>query len=211
MSVDLLVFGPHPDDIEIGAGATLLHLLDSLPEASVHWRVFSSAGIREAEARRSASLFAGDRLSSIEVFDFQDGFFPGAFGEIKERFRELPSTIDPDVIFTHWRSDLHQDHRLIAELTEQTFRDHLILQYEILKYDGDLGAPNVYVPVGREAVDRKVDYLLETFATQHDKYWFTGDTFRALMRVRGVESRSASGFAEAFYGHKIVFGGVDPG
>ena len=200
----ILCLGAHSDDIEIGAGATLLHLLDRLPEASVHWRVFSASGEREAEARRSATLFAGDRLDSIEVFDFQDGFFPEVFAEIKERFRAIPSEVNPDVIFTHWRADLHQDHRLISELTGQTFRDHLILQYEILKYDGDLGAPNVYVPVDREAVERKVEYLLEAFASQHDKYWFTADTFEALMRVRGVESRSASGFAEAFYGNKLV-------
>ena len=209
-SPSILCIGAHSDDIEIGAGATLLHLLDRLPEASVHWRVLSAAGIREVEARRSASLFAGDRLASIEVFDFQDGFFPDAFRAIKEVFRELPSSIDPDVIFTHWRHDLHQDHRLISELTGQTFRDHLILQYEILKYDGDLGAPNVYVPVEREAADRKVDYLLEAFVSQHGKYWFTRETFEALMRVRGVESRSTSGFAEAFYGNKIVLESGDP-
>ena len=144
------------------------------------------------------------------MFDFRDGFFPDAFGEIKERFREIPSAINPDLIFTHWHADLHQDHRLIAELTGQTFRDHLVLQYEILKYDGGLGAPNVYVPVDGQAVERKIDYLLEAFASQHDKFWFSRETFEALMRVRGVESRSASGFAEAFYGEKIVFESGNP-
>lgn len=200
----ILCLGAHSDDIEIGAGATLLHLLDRMPEASVHWRVFSASGERKDEAQRSASLFAGDRLASVEVFDFQDGLFPAAFRAIKEVVQGLPASIDPDVIFTHFGRDLHQDHRLISELTGQAFRDHLILQYEILKYDGDLGAPNVYVPVGREAADRKVRYLLEAFPSQQAKYWFSRETFEALMRVRGVESRSASGFAEAFYGHKVL-------
>lgn len=207
----ILCLGAHSDDIEIGAGATLLHLLDRLPEAAVHWRVFSAAGEREAEARRSATLFAGDRLASIEVFDFQDGFFPDAFRAIKEVVQGISASIDPDVIFTHWRNDLHQDHRLISELTGQAFRDDLILQYEILKYDGDLGAPNVYVPVEHSAADRKVEYLLDAFASQQNKYWFTRDTFEALMRVRGVESRSASGFAEAFYGSKLLLHSRDLG
>ena len=136
----------------------------------------------------------------MEVFDFRDGYFPEAFRAIKEVFRGLPDSIDPHVIFTHWGRDLHQDHPLISDLTGQAFRDPLILQYEMLKYDGDLGAPNVYVPVGREAADRMVEYLLKAFASQQGKYWFTRDTFEALMRVRGIESRSASGFAEAFYG-----------
>jgi LmbE family N-acetylglucosaminyl deacetylase len=207
-SPSILCLGAHSDDIEIGAGATLLQLLDDLPETSVHWRVFSASGDRQAEARRSASLFAGDRLASIEVFDFQDGFFPDAFREIKQQFRELASTIDPDVILTHWREDLHQDHRLISEVTAQTFRKNLIFQYEILKYDGGLGSPNVYIPIDAANADQKVNHLLEAFASQLDKYWFTAETFQALMRVRGVECRAASGFAEAFYGEKLT---IEPG
>lgn len=202
----ILCLGAHSDDIEIGAGGALLQMLGDLPGASVHWRVFSATAERRAEASRSASLFAGDRLASIEVFDFQDGFFPHFFWEIKEEFHELAPAIDPDVIFTHWRSDLHQDHRLISELTAQTFRKNLILQYEILKYDGGLGSPNVYMPIDAETADLKTAHLLDAFASQYEKYWFTSEAFHALMRVRGVECRSASGFAEAFYGDKVVLG-----
>jgi len=170
--------------------------------------VFSGEGKREAEARKSAGLFAGEQLASFSLHAFRDGFFPDSFADIKEEFRALQQTVDPDLIFTHWRHDLHQDHRLIAELTGQAFRDHLTLEYEILKYDGDLGNPNLYVPVERADADRKVGYLLEAFESQHDKYWFGEETFRALMRIRGVECRSSSGYAEAFYNHKSVLGGM---
>lgn len=205
----ILCLGAHSDDIEIGAGATLLHLLDTSPGASVHWVVFSGEGKRAAEARRCAELFAGEQLGSFTVHSFRDGFFPASFGDIKEEFRGLQKAVDPDLIFTHWRGDLHQDHRLIAELTGQAFRNHLTLEYEILKYDGDLGTPNLYVPVETTAADRKVGYLLEAFESQHDKHWFGEETFRALMRVRGVECRSSSGYAEAFYNHKSVLGGIE--
>jgi len=198
----ILCLGAHSDDIEIGCGATVLHLLDSMSGALVHWVVFSGHGERAAEARRSADVFAGDRLVGFDQHDFRDGFFPEAFVEIKERFRDLAERLDPDLILTHWRRDAHQDHRLVAELTSQTFRDHLILEYEIPKYDGDLGSPNVYMPVDREQADRKVEYLMETFGSQRGKYWFNKETFRALMTIRGVECRSR--FAEAFYGNKIV-------
>jgi LmbE family N-acetylglucosaminyl deacetylase len=177
-----------------------------MPKASVHWVVFSAEGERAEEAHRGAKLFGGDSVASIDLHSFRDGFFPDAFGEIKERFRVLQQAVDPDLIFTTWRRDAHQDHRLISELTSQTFRDHLILEYEISKYDGDLGSPNVYVPLETAEADRKVEKLISAFESQHEKYWFTGETFRALMRVRGVECRAASGYAEAFYGHKIVFG-----
>jgi len=161
----ILCLGAHSDDIEIGAGATLVHLMEQAPRASIHWVVFSGEGKRADEGRSSAALLA------------------------------------------HWRHDLHQDHRLIAELTGQTFRDHLILEYEILKYDGGLGSPNVYVPVSTAEANRKVDHLLSTFTSQSSKYWFTDETLRAFMRVRGVECRAPSGYAEAFFGSKLVFEG----
>ena len=200
----ILCLGAHSDDIEIGAGATLLQLLDQAPDASIHWVVFSGEGKRADEARRSAALLAGDRLASMEQHHFRDGFFPDSFAEIKESFRSLQQNIDPDLIFTHWRHDLHQDHRLIADVTGQTFRDHLVLEYEILKYDGGLGSPNVYVPVSADAANTKVDHLLSTFASQGTKYWFSDDALRSLMKVRGVECRAPGGYAEAFYGAKLV-------
>lgn len=202
----ILCLGAHSDDIEIGCGGTLLHLLRQYPGASVHWVVFSAEGERSEEAHHGAELFAGDRVASIELLAFRDGFFPAAFAEIKERFRMLQSAVDPDLIFTTWRGDAHQDHRLVSELTSQTFRNHLVLEYEIGKYDGDLGAPNVYVRLTDEDAERKVQHLTAAFGSQRSKYWFTADTFRSLMRVRGVECRSPSGYAEAFYGHKLVFG-----
>ena len=169
----------------------------------------SCSALKATEKTRPARgprLFAGERLTSVELHSFRDGFFPDSFGEIKERFRDIQRAVDPDLVFTSWRRDAHQDHRLISELTSQTFRNHLILEYEISKYDGDLGAPNVYVSLDVEEADRKVEHLMSAFASQHDKYWFSGETFRALMRVRGVECRASSGYAEAFYGHKLVFG-----
>jgi LmbE family N-acetylglucosaminyl deacetylase len=205
-SPTILCLGAHSDDIEIGCGGTLLHLLRRMPEASVHWVVFSAEGKRAEEAQHGAELFAGDRATTVQLHAFRDGFFPDAFVEIKERFRDLQQSVNPDLVFTNWRGDLHQDHRLVAELTLQTFRNQLILEYEISKYDGDLGSPNVYVRLETEEADQKVDHLMSAFGTQHEKYWFSAETFKALMRVRGVECRSASGYAEAFYGHKIVFG-----
>jgi len=201
----ILCLGAHSDDVEIGAGATLLQLLDQAPHASIHWVVFSGEGERADEAHRSATLLAGDRLASIEQHHFRDGFFPDSFAEIKESFRSLQRSINPDLIFTHWRHDLHQDHRLVAELTGQAFRDHLILEYEILKYDGGLGSPNVYVPVSADVASRKVRHLASAFTSQGTKYWFSEDTLRSLMSVRGVECRAPGGYAEAFYGTKLVF------
>lgn len=205
-SPTILCLGAHSDDIEIGCGGTLLSLLGQMPEAKVHWVVFSAEGPRADEARHGAELFAGSHETAVELHTFRDGFFPDAFGAIKEEFRALQQRVDPDLVFTMWRRDLHQDHRLISELTSQAFRNHLILEYEIAKYDGDLGSPNVYVRLGAEEADKKVENLASAFGTQQEKYWFTAETFKALMRVRGVECRSSSGYAEAFYGHKLVFG-----
>ena len=167
------------------------------------WVVFGASNQREQEARNSAALFLSSaRKTEVIVKNFRDGFFPFEGTKIKEYFEELKSTA-PDLIFTHQRKDAHQDHRLVAELTWNTFRNHLILEYEIPKYDGDLGQPNLFVPLDREIYEQKVDYLMQAFATQRSKQWFDRDTFLGLMRLRGMECASPSGHAEAFYCRKI--------
>lgn len=201
----LLFLGAHSDDIEIGCGGTILRLAEEYPHLSVHWVVFGASGSRSAEAEESAKSFLY-KVEDPHIYlrSFRDGFFPYIGGEIKDYFEELKSTIKPDLIFTHYRKDLHQDHRLICELTWNTYRDHLILEYEIPKYDGDLGAPNFYVRLNETISMRKVDILCESFATQREKYWFTADTFLSLMRLRGVEARSPGKYAEAFYANKVI-------
>jgi LmbE family N-acetylglucosaminyl deacetylase len=206
--LQILCLGAHSDDIEIGCGGTLLRLLDEYPVAKIHWMVFSGNSERVAEAYRSAERFLkavapDDR--TIVVQDFADGFFPYLGAEIKRYFEELKLVVSPDLIFTHCRHDLHQDHRLINELTWNTFRDHLILEYEIPKYDGDLGAPNLFVHLSEEHCQSKSGYLMTSFRTQADKQWFTADTFLSIMRLRGIESRSPSRYAEAFYSRKLVY------
>ncbi len=200
----LLCLGAHSDDIEIGCGGTLLELLARWQDVKVHWVVFSSTPERVAEARDSARRFIGDRAGEIIVDGHRDGFFPHFGVEIKERFESLKRDIEPDLVFTHRRADLHQDHRLLGELTHQTFRDHAILEYEIPKFDGDLETPNVYVELGREAVDRKIKHLMDVFATQRSKHWFTDETFRGLARLRGIECRARDGYAEGFHCRKVV-------
>ena len=201
----LLCLGAHSDDIEIGCGGTLLRLIDEYPDLEIFWVVFGANGRREAEAMNSANLFlTGVAQKQIVIKGFRDGYFPYIGAEIKDYFEELKGIFSPDLIFTHFRKDLHQDHRLIEELTWNTFRNHLILEYEIPKYDGDLAAPNYYVCLDEATALKKVKYLKDSFATQRDKYWFTDETFLSLMRIRGVEARSETKYAEAFYGFKIV-------
>ncbi len=200
----VLCLGSHSDDIEIGCGGTMLRLLQAHGPLHVDWVVFSASGPREEEAQRAAALFlegAGER--QIRLASFRDGFFPYQGASVKEYFESLKQDVQPDLIFTHYRHDLHQDHRLINELTWNTFRHHLILEYEIPKYDGDLGAPNVFVPLEEETVRRKVDYLMRSFATQRSKHWFTEDTFLSLLRLRGMEAPGQTHYAEAFYGRKL--------
>jgi len=200
----ILCLGAHSDDIEIGCGGTILRLLRQYPNSALHWVVFNATGIRVTEAQRAAKLFAGAAsLQGPTLYTFQDGFMPFVGVEIKTAFEELKAA-SPGLIFTHNRKDAHQDHRLISELTGQTFRDHLILEYEIPKYDGDLGQPNLFVPLESDACERKLDYIMDTFASQQIKHWFHRDTFLALMRLRGVECNAPSGYAEAFYCHKLV-------
>ena len=200
-----LFLGAHSDDIELGCGGTILSLLEQGQELEVWWVVFSASPARRLEAERSAEMFLrGAVKKEIVVRDFKESFFPYIGSEIKACYEELKRTISPDVVFTHFRDDLHQDHRLISELTWNTFRDHLILEYEIIKYDGGLGSPNLFVHLSEEVCAKKMKYLLENFQSQRSHQWFTEETFRAILRLRGVESNAPSKFAEAFYARKLV-------
>jgi LmbE family N-acetylglucosaminyl deacetylase len=201
----VLVLGSHSDDIEIGAGGTVLTLLGGERPLDVKWVVFSATGQRAPEAASSAAAFLqGATTSDVVLHAFRDGYFPHHGAEIKDRFEELKSQFDPDLILTHHSADCHQDHRVICELTWNSFRNHLILEYEIPKYDGDLGQPNLFVPIDRQVCDRKCDLLLDHFKSQTGKHWFTKDTFLALMRLRGLEANSPTLFAEAFHARKLT-------
>jgi len=200
----VLCLGAHSDDIEIGCGATLLQLKKRCPRLKFFWVVFSAAGVRNQEARKAAELFTAGHESRLLFKEFRDGFLPYSGREVKEFFEELKGTVDPDLVFTHWQGDAHQDHRLLSELTGNTFRNHLVLEYEIPKYDGDLGRPNVFVPIDEDVHAMKIDHLFEAFQSQQQKRWFERETFSGLMRIRGMECNSASGYAEAFHCRKIV-------
>ena len=200
----VLALGCHADDIELGCGGTLLRLKQECPEVTVRWVVFSALGERSGEARASADeLLDGVAGAEIVLHDFRDGFLPYIGAPVKESV-EAMKDFRPDIIFTHQRHDLHQDHRLVSELTWNAFRDHLILEYEIPKYDGDFGVPNVYVPLDEAVCRQKIDVLIRHFGSQRSKHWFTEELFMGLMRLRGMESGSASPYAEAFYGRKLV-------
>jgi LmbE family N-acetylglucosaminyl deacetylase len=201
----ILCLGAHSDDIEIGCGGTLLKLIDLDPDLHIHWVVMGASGEREREASNSAVSFL-NRVSSqkISICGFRDGFFPYRGAEIKEYFEELKREISPDLILTHYRDDRHQDHRLVSDLTWNTFRDNLIWEYEIPKYDGDLGTPNLFVHLSAEICHQKVSNLLTHFESQANKNWFTEDLFLSMLRIRGMESNSPSKYAEAFYCRKMV-------
>ncbi len=201
----VLCLGAHSDDIEIGCGGTLLKLAQEYPLLRVHWVVFTAQGTRRQEALESANDFlATVNEKEIVLESFQDGFLPYTGAQVKDYFEALKKQLVPDVIFTHYRHDLHQDHRLLCDLAWNTWRNHLILEYEIPKYDGDLGTPNLFVHLKEAQANQKTDLLMKHFQTQTNKDWFTGDTFMGLMRLRGMESKSPSKFAEAFYCRKIV-------
>jgi len=202
----VLCLGAHSDDIEIGCGGTILYLRETFPNIEFQWVVFNAVGVREGEARRSASLFAGSSLREITLKSFPDGFMPYVGGEVKTVFEQLKQSPSPDLILCPWRNDAHQDHRLVSELTWNTFRNQLILEYEIPKYDGDMGRPNVFVPLEEAQYRKKVDNLFDAFHSQHSKPWFDESTFLSLMRLRGMESNSPSRHAEAFYCRKLVLG-----
>lgn len=204
-ALQILCLGAHSDDIEIGCGGTILRLSEEHPDCAFNWVVFSAEGERKAEAERAAALFAGDgRLQGLVLKEFPDGFMPFVGSEIKVAFEELKRTVSPDLILCPSRRDAHQDHRLIAELTWNTFRDHCILEYEIPKYDGDLGQPTIFMPLSSQQSTKKADLLMQVFPSQHGRRWFQRETFFALMRLRGMECNAPSGYAEAFYCRKIV-------
>jgi LmbE family N-acetylglucosaminyl deacetylase len=205
----ILCLGAHSDDIEIGVGGTLLKLTEQISDVEICWVVFSAPGPRADEASRSANDFLGRvENKQVKIGSFRESYFPSEWPAIKDWFEQIKGSFDPEVVFTHYRDDRHQDHRVLSDLAWNTFRNHLILEYEILKYDGDLGRPNLFVPLSEKLCTRKIELLLKHFKTQLSKHWFTGDTFEAMHRIRGIECASPSGRAEAFYCRKMV---LEPG
>jgi len=199
----ILCLGAHSDDLEIGCGGTILRFLESRPDIEMWWVVFSARDEREQEALRSAELFLqGAVRKEVMTRSFRDGFFPYVGGQIKEFFEEMKRMVSPDLVFTHYRHDLHQDHRLISELTWNTFRDHYILEYEIVKYDGDTGNPDTFVHLTRATCERKVSLIRQCFRSQSDHRWFSETTYYAILRLRGVQSNAPDGYAEAYYARK---------
>ncbi|MEM7478681.1 MAG: PIG-L deacetylase family protein [Planctomycetota bacterium] len=198
-----MCIGAHVDDIEIGCGGTLLRMLDSDPELEVTWWIATGNSQRQEEARASAKAFLGNSgTERLHLCEFQDGYLPHRSAAVKDAFFDLRSVCQPELIFTHRLEDRHQDHRLLAELTWNTFRDHWILEYEIPKYEGDLGQPNLFVPLSEEFATKKIDLMFDSFVSQREKDWFQRDNFEALMRLRGIESKST--FAEAFTSRKLI-------
>ncbi len=200
----ILFLGAHCDDIEIGCGGTVLRLRESMPKAEIRWLIFASNEVRRREAMESADRFLGEKSgASIRIESFRDGYLPYSGAQVKDVFEDVKREVSPDLIFTHYRHDLHQDHRLVNELTWNTWRNHMILEYEIPKYDGDLGQPNVFVAISPEQVERKIKTVLEVFGSQASKDWFAADTLSAILRLRGVESNAPERYAEAFYARKL--------
>jgi LmbE family N-acetylglucosaminyl deacetylase len=203
--LSILCLGAHSDDVEIGCGGTLLRLLSEHPGSRVRWVVFSADDAREEEARSSAASYLVDAsIGEVDVLRFRESYFPYVGAEIKDAFEELKGGVQPDVVFTHRRDDEHQDHRTVAQFTWNTFRNHLIAEYEIPKFEGDLGHPNVYVPFDRRTAERKVELLMQHFGSQRSKGWFRPETFRATMALRAIECNAPDGWAEAFHVRKLV-------
>lgn len=203
--VRLLVVGAHPDDIEIGCGGTLLRLVGDGQLAEVRWVVMSGDDLRTLEARAGASAILADVRSVVDVHHFRDGFFPYEGERIKEAFEAIKASFEPDLILTHRRDDLHQDHALVSQLTTQTFRDHLILEYEVPKWDADLTSPNVYVELPAATAERKASLIGDVFTSQVGRHWFSPETFLGLARLRGIECRAPEGYAEGFHARKLVW------
>ena len=203
----VLCLGAHSDDIEIGCGGTILRLLEQQKQLEVYWLVFCSNADRAREAEASAGSFLRNApKKTVVIKSFRDGFLPYVGGDVKDCFEEVKRTFQPDLIFTHFRHDLHQDHRLLCELTWNTYRSHMVLEYEIPKYDGDLSSPNFFVPLSKSICATKVQYLMQHFSTQRNKHWFSEDLFYSTLRIRGMESNSPTQFAEGFYCRKITLG-----
>jgi len=202
--LNVLCLGAHADDIEIGCGGTILQLAARYPGTIFQWVVFSAVGVRETEARCAANLFGGASMREPVLKAFPDGFMPFVGAEVKAVFEELKLSVSPDLILCPWRNDAHQDHRLVSQLTWNTFRNHLILEYEIPKYDGDMGQPNVFIPLEADLYQKKTKYILNIFQSQRTKGWFEESTFLSIMRLRGMECNAPSGYAEAFHCRKMV-------
>jgi len=203
-SLKILCLGAHSDDIEIGCGGTIMKLLQTYSNVEFLWVVFSADEIRKQEALKSASLILEKAsIKKIKIHNFRDSFFPYQGSEIKESFEDMKA-FNPELIFTHQYSDLHQDHKQISELTYNTFRNHLVLEYEIPKYDGDLGSPNVFSPIDKKLYNQKIELIISSFKSQEHNQWFSESTFQAILRLRGIESHCPTGYAEAFYCRKIV-------
>jgi len=202
-----LFIGAHADDLEIGCGGTAIELARRYPRSTFRWVVLSGDSTRHAEARRAVRALLGTSVKiDLELHSLRESHFPSQLPDIKATLERLKKDAQPDVVLSHFGGDLHQDHRTVSEAVWNTFRDHLILEYEIPKFDGGLGSPSFFVPLGKLALRRKVGTLMKVFKSQHGKRWFTPDTFHGLMRLRGIECNAPSGFAEAFYARKIVLG-----
>jgi len=208
----VLLLGAHCDDLEIGCGGTIMTLIERCPQTEFVWVTLSSDALRAAETHAAAAaLLAGAAKTSLRVEAFRGSYFPQEYAEIKDYFEEIKRTVQPDLILTHCRGDLHQDHRVVNELTWNTFRNHCILEYEIPKFDGDLGQPNAFVALSRQQLQRKCKILMECFPSQAARSWFSQDTFEAIARLRGIESNAPDGFAEGFYARKTLLAFGAPG
>ena len=204
--IRILCMGAHSDDIEIGCGGSILRLLTEYKDVEVHWIVLGSSGQRNKEAISSAKKFLKNAKNiNIIINNFKDSFFPYNGGEIKRFFEKIKKKVSPDIVFTHYRHDLHQDHRLVSELTWNTFRNHLILEYEIIKYDGDIGVPNFFIHLEDRICQNKISIIMDSFKTQRGKDWFTSEVLYSILRLRGMESRAPENYAEGFYCRKFVF------
>ena len=201
----ILLLGAHPDDIEIGCGGTILKFIKEVPNAEYRWIVFSGNKLRNKEAMQSSKAFLDEaKLKQVDVYNFRESYFPFIGAKIKDCFEKLAKEFNPDIIFTHYAKDAHQDHKLLSNLTWNTFRNHFIFEYEIPKYDGDIGSPNLFVNLDTLLIQKKINYLCTFFQSQKKKSWFSEETFRSILRIRGIESNSPSNYAESFYCHKIL-------